>query len=73
MKQSDPVMQEVWQAKEANVKKIQNLATYMAYLRKQAKRKQSLLASASMCDDLGAKNSNDRTNARTRCEADSGA
>lgn len=39
MKQSDPVMQEVWQAKEANVKKFQNLATYMAYLRKQAKRK----------------------------------
>ena len=39
MKQSGPVMQEVWQAKEANVKKFQNLATYMAYLRKQAKRK----------------------------------
>jgi hypothetical protein len=39
MKTTDPVMQEVWQAKEANAKKHQNLATYMAYLRKQAKRK----------------------------------
>ena len=37
MKQSDPVMQEVWQDKEANVEKFQNLATYMANLRKQAK------------------------------------
>lgn len=39
MKPSDPVMQEVWQAKEANAKKFQNLAAYMAYLRKQTKRK----------------------------------
>ena len=39
MKHIDPVMQEVWQAKEANAKKHQSLAAYMAYLRKQAKRK----------------------------------
>lgn len=39
MKTSDPVMQEVWRAKEANVKKHENLAAYMSYLRKQAKRK----------------------------------
>lgn len=39
MKTSDPVMQEVWQAKEANAKKYQNLAAYMSFLRKQAKRK----------------------------------
>ena len=39
MKHTDPVMQEVWQAKEANAKKYQSLAAYMAYLRKQAKRK----------------------------------
>ena len=39
MKQSDPVMQEVWQAKEANAKRFQSLAAYMAYLQKQAKRK----------------------------------
>lgn len=38
MKPSDPVMQEVWQAKDANAKKFQTLAAYMAYLRKQAKR-----------------------------------
>lgn len=39
MKNTDPVMQEVWHAKESNVKKHQSLALYMAYLRKQAKRK----------------------------------
>lgn len=39
MKHTDPVMQEVWQAKEANAKKHENLAAYMSYLRKQAKRK----------------------------------
>jgi hypothetical protein len=39
MKHSDPVMQEVWQAKEANAKKHPSLAAYMAYLRKQGKRK----------------------------------
>jgi hypothetical protein len=39
MKTVDPVMQEVWQAKEANARKHQNLTTYMAYLRKQTKRK----------------------------------
>ena len=39
MKTTDPVMQEVWQAKEANAKKHQDLKTYMAYLRKLAKRK----------------------------------
>jgi hypothetical protein len=39
MKHTDPVMQEVWQAKEANAKKHQSLAAYMAFLRKQAKRK----------------------------------
>ena len=39
MKHTDPVMQEVWQAKEANAKKHQSLAAYIAYLRKQAKRK----------------------------------
>lgn len=39
MKTSDPVMQEVWQAKEANAKKHENLAAYISYLRKQAKRK----------------------------------
>ena len=39
MKHTDPVVQEVWQAKEANAKKHQSLAAYMAYLRKQAKRK----------------------------------
>ena len=39
MKPSDSVMQEVWLAKEVNVKKHQSLTAYMAYLRKQAKRK----------------------------------
>jgi hypothetical protein len=39
MKHTDPVMQEVWQAKEANAKKHQTLAAYMAFLRKQTKRK----------------------------------
>lgn len=39
MKNSDSVMQEVWFAKDVNAKKHQNLAAYMAYLRKQAKRK----------------------------------
>lgn len=39
MKPADPVMQEVWRAKEANAKKFQNLAAYMAYLQKQTKRK----------------------------------
>ena len=39
MKHTDPVMQEVWQAKEANAQKHGNLAAYMAYLRKQGKRK----------------------------------
>ena len=39
MKHADPVMQEVWQAKEANAKKHENLTAYMAYLRKQGKRK----------------------------------
>jgi hypothetical protein len=39
MKTVDPVMQEVWQAKEANAKAYQTLAAYMAHLRKQAKRK----------------------------------
>lgn len=39
MKHTDAVMQEVWQAKEANAKKHQNLAAYMAHPRKQAKRK----------------------------------
>ncbi len=39
MKHTDPVMQEVWQAKEINVKRHPSLAAYMVYLRKQAKRK----------------------------------
>lgn len=39
MKPSDPVMQEVWQAKDTNAKKFQTLAAYMSYLRKQTKRK----------------------------------
>jgi hypothetical protein len=38
MKPSDPVMQEVWQAKDTNAKKFQTLAAYMSHLRKQAKR-----------------------------------
>jgi hypothetical protein len=38
MKTADPVMQEVWHAKEANAKKHASLAAYMAYLRKQAKK-----------------------------------
>ena len=32
-------MQDVWQAKEANAKKHQSLAGYVAYLRKQSKQK----------------------------------
>ena len=39
MKHTDPVMQEVRQAKDANAKKHENLSAYMAYLRKQGKRK----------------------------------
>ena len=39
MKNVDPVMQDVWQAKEANAKKHQSLAGYVAYLRKQSKQK----------------------------------
>jgi hypothetical protein len=39
MKHTDAVMQEVWQAKEINVKRYQSLAAYLAYLRKQAKLK----------------------------------
>lgn len=37
MKNADPVMQDVWQAKGANVKKHQSLAGYVAYLRKRSK------------------------------------
>ena len=37
MKNADPVMQDVWRAKEANAKKHQSLAGYVAYLRKQSK------------------------------------
>lgn len=36
-KNSDPVMKEVWQAKETNAKKFKNLAADLAYLRQQAK------------------------------------
>ena len=39
MKNADPVMQDVWQAKQANAKKHQSLAGYVAYLRKQSKQK----------------------------------
>ena len=39
MKNADPVMQDVWQAKEANAKKHQSLAGYLAHLRKQSKQK----------------------------------
>ena len=39
MKNADPVMKDVWQAKEANAKKYSNLAAYVAYLRKQSKKK----------------------------------
>lgn len=39
MKTADPVMQEVWHAKDANAKSHPTLAEYMAFLRKQAKRK----------------------------------
>ena len=39
MKNADPVMQDVWHAKEANAKKHGGLAAYIAYLRKQSKRK----------------------------------
>ena len=38
MKSADPVMQDVWRAKEANAKKHGNLAAYVGYLRKQSKR-----------------------------------
>lgn len=39
MKHTDPVIEEVWRAKEANAKKHRSLAEYLAYLRKQGKRK----------------------------------
>ena len=39
MKHIDPVMQEVWLAKEANAKTHKSLAQYMAWLRLQGKRK----------------------------------
>jgi hypothetical protein len=39
MKTTDPVMQEVWRAKDANAKIHKNLAEYMAFLRKQSRRK----------------------------------
>jgi hypothetical protein len=39
MKTADPVVQEVWHAKEAHAKAHQTLAAYVAHLRKQAKRK----------------------------------
>jgi hypothetical protein len=39
MKHTDPVIEEVWRAKEANAKQHPSLAAYMAYLRKQGKRK----------------------------------
>jgi uncharacterized protein with von Willebrand factor type A (vWA) domain len=39
MKTIDPVMQEVWQAKQINAQKHQNLAAYLAFLRKQSKLK----------------------------------
>ncbi len=39
MKNADAVMQDVWQAKEATAKKYRNLAAYVAYLRKQSRRK----------------------------------
>ena len=39
MNKADPVMQEVWQAKETNSRKYVTLAAYMKFLRKQAKRK----------------------------------
>jgi hypothetical protein len=39
MKNTDPVMQEVWRAKEANAKTHLTLTAYMAYLRKQSKKK----------------------------------
>ena len=39
MKTIDPVMQEVWKAKDANAKTYKNLSTYLAYLQKQSRRK----------------------------------
>ena len=42
MKHTDTVMQEVWQAREANAKKHGNLAAYIAYLRKQGIRPEDL-------------------------------
>ena len=39
MNKADPVMQEVWRAKEANATKHQSLAAYMNFLRNQSKRK----------------------------------
>jgi hypothetical protein len=36
---ADPVMQEVWRAKQANATKHRSLATCIAFLRKQAGRK----------------------------------
>jgi len=37
MKNADPVMHEVWRAKEVNAQKHETLSAYMAYLRKQGK------------------------------------
>lgn len=39
MKNADPVMQDVWHAKEANAKKHGSLAAYITYLRKLSERK----------------------------------
>ncbi len=39
MTHTDLVIKAVWLAKEANARKHKNLADYMAYLRKQGKRK----------------------------------
>jgi uncharacterized protein with von Willebrand factor type A (vWA) domain len=39
MKTIDPVMQEVWQSKQMNAQKHQNLASYIAFLRKQSRLK----------------------------------
>ena len=39
MKHIDPVMQEVWLAKEANAQTHKNLTQYMDWLRQQGKRK----------------------------------
>lgn len=39
MNKADPVMQEVWRAKQTNAAKHQSLAAYIVFLRKQTNRK----------------------------------